>query len=349
MMSDVRNVVCDFNNLYKAMTKCRKGVMWKDSVLRYSNNGLINILKLCNSLEDGTYKIDKYYNFTIYEPKKREIVSTKFKDRVFQRSLCDNYLYDAITRDFITDNCACQVGKGTDFARDRLAQHLRKYFKKHGSNGWVLSGDFRDYFGSTPHKTAKKASRKRINNEWVLSHVYDIIDSFNQGDDPEVGMGLGSQVTQLIQLALPSDLDHQIKEKLAVEYFIRYMDDFPLIHRDKEYLKYCLSYIEQDLMPLGVKLNAKKTQIYPLKQGINFLGFKFRLTPTGKVIRLLSKNNIKNQKRKLRKFKKLVDEGKMTRKKVDECYASWKDHASKGNSYKLLQRMDAYYAELWEE
>lgn len=349
MMSDVRNVVCDFNNLYKAMTKCRKGVMWKDSVARYSNNGLASILKLCNSLEDGTYRIDKYYNFTIYEPKKREIVSTKFKDRVFQRSLCDNYLYDAITRDFITDNCACQVGKGTDFARDRLAQHLRKYFKKHGSNGWVLGCDFRDYFGSTPHKTAKKASQKRINNEWALGHVYDIIDSFNQGDDPEVGMGLGSQVTQLIQLALPSDLDHLIKEKLLIEHFIRYMDDFPLIHQSKEYLKHCLQNIKQALQPLGINLNEKKTQLYPLKQGINFLGFKFKLTKTGKVIRLLSKKNIKRQKRKLRKFKRLVNEGKMTRKKADECYESWRDHANKGNSYKLLQRMDAYYAALWEE
>lgn len=67
------------------MTKCRKGVMWKDSVARYSNNGLVNILKLCNSLENNTYKIDDYQIFTIYEPKQREIVSTKFKDRVFQK------------------------------------------------------------------------------------------------------------------------------------------------------------------------------------------------------------------------------------------------------------------------
>ncbi len=100
---------------------------------------------------------------------------------------------------------------------------------------------------------------------------------------------------------------------------------------------------------LGLSLNIKKTQIFPLKQGINFLGFKFKLTETGKVLRLLSKENIKKRKRKLRKFKKLVDESKMTKEKADECYESWKAHAKKGNSYKLLQRMDEYYKNLWEE
>ena len=90
------------------MKKCKKGVMWKDSVSRYYNNGLVSILKLANSLEDNSYKIDKYYEFTIYEPKRREIVSTRFKDRIFQRSLTDNYLYNKITNRFIYDNGACQ-------------------------------------------------------------------------------------------------------------------------------------------------------------------------------------------------------------------------------------------------
>lgn len=67
------------------------------------------------------------------------------------------------------------------------------------------------------------------------------------------------------------------------------------------------------------------------------------------VIRLLLKENIKIRKRKLRKYKSLVDEGKMTREKADECYTSWKAHAKKGNSYNLLKRMDEYYANLWKE
>lgn len=348
-MDSIKETVCSFDNLYKAMTKCRKGVMWKDSVSRYSNNGLASVLKLYNSLENDTYEIDKYQRFTIYEPKEREIVSTKFKDRVFQRSLCDNYLYDAITKNFIHDNCACQINKGTTFAMDRLNCHMQRFFRKHEVNGYVLKCDMKNYFGSTPHSTAKKAVSKNIKDKWALGCVEDIIDSFSTDDSPGVGLGLGSQVTQLIQLTVLNDMDHFIKEKLKIKQYIRYMDDFILIHHSKEYLKECLVEIKDNIEALGLSLNIKKTQIFPLKQGINFLGFNFKLTETGKVLRLLSKENIKKRKRKLRKFKKLVDESKMTKEKADECYESWKAHAKKGNSYKLLQRMDEYYKNLWEE
>ena len=37
----------------------------------------------------------------------------------------------------------------------------------------------------------------------------------------------------------------------------------------------------------------------------------------------------------------------LTRAKVDESYQSWRSHAAKGNSWKLLKRMDAYYNSLW--
>lgn len=331
------------------MKKCKKGVMWKDSVSRYYNNGLVSILKLANSLEDNSYKIDKYYEFTIYEPKKREIVSTRFKDRVFQRSFTDNYLYNKITNRFIYDNGACQIDKGTDYSMDRLNCHMQRYFRQHGLDGYVLKVDMKDYFGSTSHDVAKTALRYSVEDEWVLSHTDKIINSFNQGKNPNIGMGLGSQITQLIQLAVLDKLDHYIKEELKIKYFVRYMDDLVLIHNDKEYLKKCLYEITINIESLGLKLNAKKTQIFPLKQGINFLGFKFKLTDTGKVIRLLLKENIKIRKRKLRKYKSLVDEGKMAREKADECYKAWKAHANKGNSYNLLKRMDEYYANLWKE
>ena len=279
----------------------------------------------------------------------REIVSTRFKDRIFQRSLTDNYLYNKITNRFIYDNGACQNDKGTDYSMDRLNCHMQRYFRQHGLDGYVLKVDMKDYFGSTPHDVAKTALRYSVEDEWVLSHTDKIINSFNKGENPNIGMGLGSQITQLIQLAVLDKLDHYIKEELKIKYFVRYMDDLVLIHNDKEYLKKCLYEITINIESLGLKLNAKKTQIFPLKQGINFLGFKFKLTDTGKVIRLLLKENIKIRKRKLRKYKSLVDEGKMTREKADECYKAWKAHANKGNSYNLLKRMDEYYANLWKE
>lgn len=348
-MDETKEKVCSFRNLYKAMRKCKRNVMWKDSVAGYIKNGLVNCYKLRQALMSDTYEIDKYSLFTIYEPKKRDIVSTRMKDRVFQRSLSDNYLYGEVTNSFIWDNCACQTGKGTSQARDRLKCHMQRYFRKHGINGYVLKCDLSNYFGSTPHSVAKEAVSTRIDNAWVEQHASKIIDSFNQGEDPDVGMGLGSQITQLTQLAVLDELDHIIKERLGIKQYIRYMDDFILIHDDKEYLKCCWDEIDNYLVSLQLTLSKKKTQIFPIEQGIKFLGFIFYLTDTGKVIMKLPKENVTHEKRKLKKLKGLVERGEMTKEHVDECYNSWKAHAQQGNTHNLILSMNQFYKNLWEE
>jgi len=348
IMDEVKEKICKFRSLYKAMHRCKKNVMWKDSVAGYIKNGLVNTYKLRHQVLDGSYKIDKYSIFTVYEPKERPIVSTRMKDRVFQRSMCDNYLYDEITNSFIYDNHACQIDKGTSRSRSRLVRHMQQHFKEHGLNGYVLQGDLTNFFGSTRHDIAKDAVTSRVSNKWVNNHVYKIIDSFKQGEDPKVGLGLGSQVTQLIELAVLDRLDHIIKEDLRIKYYIRYNDDFILIHEDKEHLKYCLKVIRKHVASLGLKLSEKKTRLYPLKQGIKFLGFKLQLTETGKVIKRLSKENVAHIKRKLRRMKKLVDVGVLTKEDVDKCLEAWKAHAKQGNTHNLILSMDRFYENLWE-
>lgn len=291
------------------------------------------------------------------------IVSTRIKDRVFQRSLCDNYFYDTMTKSFIYDNCACQDGRGTEFARKRLICHLQKYYRKQGTEGWVLKADLKNFFGSTSHELAYSAVTKRVNDEWVNGEIKRIIDSFNQGDDPEVGMGLGSETTQLIQLAVLDDFDHFIKEQLHIKHYVRYNDDFIIIHEDKAYLQECLIKIDAWISSRGLKLSPKKTQLFKVTQGIKFLGFRFRLTKTGKVVMTLLPEKLSHERRKLRKLVERAKQGYMTKEEVDRCYESWKAHVGNESSKKrkspgrragrnchnLIICMDQYYKNLWRE
>lgn len=363
MESEVRDEVCDFDNLYRAMQHCKNNVMWKDSVAGYVKNGLVNVHKLKERVENGTYKLDAYTQFKVYEPKERDIVSTRIKDRVFQRSLCDNYFYDTMTKSFIYDNCACQDGRGTEFARKRLICHLQKYYRKQGTEGWVLKADLKNFFGSTSHELAYSAVTKRVNDEWVNGEIKRIIDSFNQGDDPEVGMGLGSETTQLIQLAVLDDFDHFIKEQLHIKHYVRYNDDFIIIHEDKAYLQECLIKIDAWISSRGLKLSPKKTQLFKVTQGIKFLGFRFRLTKTGKVVMTLLPEKLSHERRKLRKLVERAKQGYMTKEEVDRCYESWKAHVgnesskkrkspgrrARRNCHNLIICMDQYYKNLWRE
>ncbi len=330
-----------FENLYEGLKKSARNVRWKASVVGYEANALKNTYELRRDLLNGTYRISPYRIFTIHEPKERRIVATRIRDRQFQRSLCDNSFYKEITRSFIYDNGACLKDKGIDFCLNRIKIHMHRYYRRYGAEGWVLKCDIRKYFDSTRHDVAKAAVRKRVKDERTAQAVCDIIDSFEGGR----GIGLGSQVSQLVQLAVLDDMDHMIKEHLHIKFYVRYMDDFVLVHPSKDHLKQCLSVIREHLADLGLELN-KKTCIYPLRQGVKMLKWRFVLTDTGTVLMLPDKRKAAKIRRKMKRLYTLEKAGKVEPGTTDASFASSMEHLRKGNSYRMIANLEKFYEEL---
>ena len=335
--------VISFDNLYKGLKQSCRNVRWKDSTVGYETNALKNTYRLRQGLLSGKYKIDKYQHFTVYEPKKREIMATRIKDRQFQRSLCENGLYEQLTKSFIKDNCACLKGRGVDYTLDRLTAHLRRFYSNHGNDGWVLKCDIHHFFPSIRHDVAKSAVRKRVKDQDIAERTCEIIDSFGG----EVGIGLGSQVSQLVALAVLDDLDHFIKEKLRVKHYLRYMDDFVLIHQDKAFLKLCLAEIEKRINAIGLSLN-KKTALYPLRQGVKMLQWRFVVAESGAIVRKMDKKKQGKQRRKLRKLYQKEAQGEYARGTTLESCVSWCANAARGDTYHERKKMVSYYRELEE-
>ena len=337
------DAVIGFDPLYESMQKCRKGVIWKDSVASYSLNGIERTMKLSEQLHDGTYKAKPPVHFQITSPKPREIASITFRDRVFQRSLNDNAVYPTMSKSFIYDNFACQKGKGTDAARNRLKEFLQKYYRKHGHDGYVAQFDIHGYYPNMSHEVTENLFKETLTDD-ICNLVLRILREQYGGDK---GYNPGSQLIQIAGISILDKFDHFVKEQLHAKFYIRYMDDFMIISHDYAYLEQCMIAVEQYLNNLSFELNPKKTRIYPLKEGIEFLGFYYKLTETGKVIKTVRTENVKRERKKLRRLVAKSQRGGLPREKVDESYAAWRNHASKGNSYRLLQRMDAYYQSLW--
>lgn len=113
----------------------------------------------------------------------------------------------------------------------------------------------------------------------------------------------------------------------------------------------------------GLRLSPKKTQLFKVTQGIKFLGFRFRLTKTGKVVMTLLPEKLSHERRKLRKLVERAKQGYMTKEEVDRCYESWKAHVgnesskkkkspgrrARRNCHNLIICMDQYYKNLWRE
>ena len=322
----VREEVCAFHSLYQATAKAKRNVCWKDSVARFFNHSLKNVYYLKQSLDNNTYQISPYSQFEIFEPKHRQVCSTRFKDRVFQKSLCDRYLYREITRVFIPNNFACQIGKGTDRARKCLEKMMI------GKIGWyALKIDIHDYFGSTNHEKLSKCLKDIIRDKWAYEEVNRIIYSFDKG------IGLGSQVSQLMQLAFLNKLDHLITDKWHIKHYVRYMDDLIIIHNDKSYLHRLLRKIHFILTDYDLQLNCRKTQIIKLTNPIHFLGFSFLINKKGKVTKKILPCNIKRRRRKLKR-----QVNKMQIIDIEVSYQCWRAFAKKSDSRGAILKMDKY-------
>lgn len=358
--------IYNFSNIKRAFYNARHGKINNSTANKFEINLLSECVILSDELKYKRYSAGKSTKFKVYRPKERDIESSTFRDKVVQHSYCDNILYDAIANRLIFDNYASQHGKGTHFALDRLKGHLRHYFfsnKAAGekyrkgkslplipveqgnyAEGWILKCDIRKFFANINHNIVKDKLLKILEDEDLIWLSDSIIDSVNV--DSGVGLPIGYQSSQLYALLLLDGLDHLIKEKLHIKGYGRYVDDFYLIHKDKTYLQHCLKVITDYLSEYGLELN-KKTQILPIKNGIDFLGFHTYLTNTGKVICKLRKSSKESMKRKLRKFKEKYDEGTMTIDEINQSYMGWRTHASYGNTYHLIQNMDDYYEKLF--
>lgn len=337
--------VYDFANLYAAYRAARKGKRWKNTVAKVESNALEAVAYLQKELREGTYRPGAYYEFFVYEPKKRRIQTNSIKDKIVQHAFCDQVLYPVLSRPFILDNYGSQVNKGTHFGLDRLRDFMREYYRRHGSaDGWVLKADVHHYFASIRHDVLKQDVAEHLTDPRCLALSTAIIDS----TPGNVGIPIGNQSSQIYALLYLNKLDHFVKEVLRIRYYGRYMDDFYLIHEDKAVLKDAWSRIEKHLAARGLELNGK-TNIFPLRNGLDFLGFHTYLTDTGKVIRKVRRSSRERMKRKLRKFSVMYAAGAITKEEITASYQSWRSHAMHGQCRSLVQKYDRIFEQIFTQ
>lgn len=329
--------------LYDAMCKCLKGVMWKDSAAHFYINWPTEIRRIMKEIESGQYK---QRNPTYFRVGKRDIMGIAFRDRCIQRALNDYVIYPAISPTLIRGNCACQIGKGTLDAKNYLKKIIRKEWRNHGGIIYALKCDIKGYYKNIPHDVGE-TELKRVLTKDVFEFMRDKVLSVYKGNK---GYIAGNQTVQIIGISTLNPIDHYIKEKLRVKGYVRYMDGFILVSHDLEYLKFCKAMIEGKLKNIGLELNKKKTKIISLSdECVEFLGFDFKLTESGKVCAFIASTKAKKKKMQLYRMTQKVLQGEKDRESADKAYTDWKKHAMYGDTYKFLKRMDKYYYGLYGE
>lgn len=343
-----------YEALYRAHMRGRLSKRDKTPVVRFEMNMLGNVYTLYRRLNSGKFKFGRYHSFTVGEPQKREIQTMYYSDRVVQHVLCDDVLMPYFTRRSIIDNCVGQKGKGTRFALERFETKLRKHIAKHGPNGYFLKCDILKYFPSIPHERLKSMICPHVRDEQIKQMIVDIIDGFHtrpeflekygitslgEGDKTERGIPVGNQTSQVFGMFYLDKLDRFIKEKLRVKIYSRYMDDFIMVHEDKAELQKILKEIRNFCGELGLALNSK-TQIFPLKNGVTYLGFRYFVTAEGKLVKNVKKATKRRLRSRAKLLKKAYIEGIIGGERVEASLTAFHGHLAQGNCRRFEKELN---------
>lgn len=336
--------VADEENLLNAFQLAKKGCDWKYSVQSYDANALNETYKLHKELLNKTYEPNKYFEFILKERGKvRHIKACSVRDRVVQKSLCNNVLNPILVKYLVYDNGASLKGKGISFSRNRLETHLHKYYKEYNTNeGYILQIDFSKFFDSIPHDKLIIAVEEKLPDDSLNWLIEKLIKSFGQ----EKGLGIGSQISQICGLYYPTKIDNYCKIVKSLKYYGRYMDDIYIIHPDKKYLQELLKEINNIAIELGLTINLKKTRICKINKVFCYLKIKYTLLPNGVLIKKLHRESITRERRRLKRYAKSKI---LPYKTIELAYKSWRGNAIKYDSKKSIQNLDALYDKLFIE
>lgn len=278
-----------FENLLKAHQKCRRQKGHKNETVKFELNLGKNLADLQRELLNGTYRVGKYHQFTIYEPKKRIVEALPYRDRVVQMALCNNILEPYFEKKLIYDNCACRKGKGTSFAIKRLKRHYAEAYKSYGTNFYALKCDVKHFFASIDRKILLNHLLKcnfDSKTKWLLKII------INSCTPTDLGLPIGNQTSQWFALFYLDGLDKFIKRKLKCKLYVRYMDDFVILHSSKAFLRRAVQFIQMYLQQnLNISLN-RKTELQRVCFAVPFLGHSFRLLASGKLEQTALRKNL---------------------------------------------------------
>ncbi|MDY0349066.1 MAG: reverse transcriptase/maturase family protein, partial [Tenuifilaceae bacterium] len=266
--------VYQFDQLHEAYLRARAGKRQRADVLLFERNLEGELIQLQNELIWGQYRTGEYRTFYVLEPKRRLVAALPFRDRVVQHALI-SILNPIWEKRFIHHSYACRPGRGMHKGADQAQAWLREVQRQHGLV-YCLKADIRRYFPSINHEIMIGLLERRIACPRTINLCRDIMASW------QPGLPIGNLTSQLWANIYLHELDIFVKQNLGIKRYVRYMDDFVIVHHDKVFLQDLLEIIAHWLWDvLRLKLN-NKTQIFPVSiqhgRALDFLGYRMWTT-----------------------------------------------------------------------
>ncbi len=283
-----------FQELAQAYFDCRRTKRNSASALAFEERLERNLRQLHDELQDGTYRPGRSICFVITRPKPREVWAAEFRDRIVHH-LLHNRVAPRFYARFITDSCACIPGRGTLYAAARLEAKVRSITQNWSRPAFYLKCDLANFFVSIDKHILRELLARHIGEPWwmqlaetILFHdprqnfiyrgelgLLDLVPAHKRltNQPAHLGLPIGNLSSQFFANVYLDALDQFVKHRIRARHYIRYVDDFVLLHESPQWLNAAKAEIEAFLpRTLGAQLNPRKTVLQPIERGIDFVG-----------------------------------------------------------------------------
>ena len=286
--------------LYEAYRDARQNKRNTRSQLQFELNLEANLYALAKELKARTYKVGASSCFIVFHPVQREIFAAEFRDRVVHHLLVRR-IGDTIENHLIYDSYSCRKGKGTLFGVQRFQHHVKSCTANFTRPAWILKLDILGYFMNIPRDRLYRQVMHMVGPADPLTRylIREIVfadptqgcvvkgSTANWIGLPKAkslfhtpkgcGLPIGNLTSQLFSNVFLNPLDQFVKRTLGFEHYGRYVDDFYMIHPDKERLLAAIDQIDRFLQQeLGLALHPKKRYLQTATNGVEFLGVKIK-------------------------------------------------------------------------
>jgi RNA-directed DNA polymerase len=250
-------------NLHHAYLDARRGKRARRACFEFEKHLGENLYALYDSIHAGTYVPEAYFQFVVYEPKRRIIHAPTFRDVVVQHAIYRT-IYKIFDRSFVSSSFACRIGYGTH----RAAKYARKAMRKHSGEDYVLKLDIRKFFYSMNRSVLRGLITRKIKDERLVNVMMMFADM-----ETHLGIPIGNLLSQIYALIYLNPLDHFIKRVLKIRDYVRYVDDFMLIGLARAKCLMLRDVIVEFLQRL-LGLALSKCTIQKIRKGVNFCGYR---------------------------------------------------------------------------
>ena len=287
--------------LFAAYYDCRQNKRKTFNALEFEGDYEAKLVDLWREINAGTYYPGRSIAFIVDKPVKREIFAADFRDRIVHHLVINKLmpLFEAL---FITDSYSCREGKGSQYGINRVAEFVRECSEDYTKDCYILKMDIQSFFMSIDKRILAKRLHRFINKYYhavdkeIILRLVEIIvyhcpqlnclvkgKKSNWDGLPHSkslfyagkyrGLPIGNLSSQVFANFYMDAFDKFVKNVLKVKYYGRYVDDFVIVHEDKEFLVRIQEKMRNFMQKeLHLRLHPKKIYLQHFSKGVKFIG-----------------------------------------------------------------------------